>query len=388
MSFDADTRHTFGAFDDGANPRGKSGVPAAGLLKRWRPTWYVIRVTNSIHVSRMENIVDQINTAMKEEIQKQLAASNQADPIVIDAIKCVPYITCFFCNNLQRCVVDRHVMFYGDLFLIKTCARCTGAEREISTASHTEQYYRGRRLCYHGVGNGGRTTYDIASDLAALYRAEYKAAADAAKAEADRIAKAEADKIEAARVRQEQAAREAAKAAAKAAAKKARAEALKPLQQIPDIELYRSANWEDIGNQDFIEIISDKNFTADIKGVVSLVSEAVKAYTGNMVALGDLVGKLDLKFRQFKTYENQEDFHVQVKEDEEGRIFFMKFTYTFLSDEVTEHCCFMDCTKIVKKIRSRLVVMRPKDDNLEATEICRRMMNEMAISVIEGTRYS
>ena len=399
MSFDADTRHTFGAFDDGANPRGESGVPVAVPLKRWKRIGYVIRVTNSIHVSRMENIMNEMNTAMKEEIQKQLAASNQADPIIIDAIKCVPYITCFFCNNLQRCVVDRHVMFYGDLFLIKTCTRCTGADREISTASHTEQYYRGRRLCYHGVGNGGRTTYDIASDLAALYRAEYKAAddareeeakraADAAKAEANRIAKAEADRIEAARVRQEQAVREAAKAAAKAAAKKARAEALKPLQQIPDIELYRSANWEDIGNQDFIEIISDKNFTADIKGVVSLVSEAVKAYTGNMVSLGDLIGKLDLKFRQFKTYENQEDSHVQVKEDEEGRIFFMKFTYTFLSDEVTEHCCFMDCTKIVKKIRSRLVVMRPKDDNLEATEICRRMMNEMAISVIEGTRYS
>lgn len=338
----------------------------------------------------MENIVDQINTAMKEEIKKQLAASNQDDPVIIDAITCIPHVKCFFCNNLQRRIVDRHVMFYGDLFLVKTCPRCTSSDRELSTASHTEQYFRGRRLCYHGSGNGGRTTYDIASDLAALYRAEYKAQADAAKAEADRIAKAEADRIEAARVKREQAAeqaaRDAAKEVAKAAAKKARQDALKPLQTVPDDELYRSASWEDIGNQDFNETISDKTFTADIKGVVALVSAAVKGYTGNLFALTDLVGKLDLKFRQFKSEETEEDSHIQVKEDKDGRLFFMKFTYMFLSEDVEEHCCFMDFTKKVKKIRSHLVIMRPKDENLEATEICRRMMNDAAIKMIQGIR--
>ena len=343
----------------------------------------------------MENVLDEMNTAIKEEIQKQLATSNQADPHVIDSIKCISHVTCFFCNNLQRLVVDRHVMFYGDPFLIKTCPRCTGADSEISTATRTDQYYRGRRMCYHGPKNGGRNIHDFIADFSTLYRAEYKAAddakaeeakraADAAKAEADRIAKAEADRIEAVKARQEQAARDAAKEAARAAAKKARQDALKPLQSVPNEILYHSASWEDIGNEDFNKDISEKTFTADIKGVVALVSEAIKGYTGNILALTDLVGKLDLKFRQFKTYENQEDYHIQVKEDKEGRLFFMKFTYTFLSEDVTEHCCFMDCTKTVKKIRSHLVVMRPKDENLEATEICRRMMNAAAIRVIEG----
>ena len=333
--------------------------------------------------------MDQINTAMKEEIKKQLAASNQADPIVIDAIACIPRVKCFFCNNLQRRVVDRYVMWFGDLFLIKTCPRCTSSDREISTAAHTEQYFRGRRLCYHGSGNGGRTTYDIASDLAALYRAEYKAEDDA-KEEAKRAA--DAAKAEAAKVKREQEAKAirdaAVKEAASIAAKKARVEALKPYQTIPDDELYRNASWEDIGNQNFDETISDTNVTADIKGVVELVSEAIKGYTGNLFALADLVGKLDLKFRQFKSQESEEESHIQVKEDKEGRLFFMKFTYLFVSEEVTEHCCFMDRTKTVKKIRSYLVVMRPKDDNLEATEICRRMMNDAAIKMIQGIRCS
>jgi hypothetical protein len=332
--------------------------------------------------------MESFHTMFKDEVQKKVMEGDAADPAVIDAKACLPRLKCFICNDLERLVTDRHVMFYGDPFLIKACPRCTGADREISTAIHTEQYYRGRRMCYHGAKNGGRTTMDFISDLAALYRAEYKAQADAAKAEADRIAKAEADRIEAARVKREQAAeqaaRDAAKEAAKAAAKKARQDALKPLQSVPNEILYHSASWEDIGNEDFNKDISEKTFTADIKGVVALVSEAIKGYTGNILALTDLVGKLDLKFRQFKTYENQEDYHIQVKDDKEGRLFFMKFTYTFLSEDVTEHCCFMDCTKTVKKIRSHLVVMRPKDENLEATEICRRMMNAAAIRVIEG----
>ena len=354
----------------------------------------------------------------KDEIQKKVMEGDATDPIVIDAKACLPRLKCFICNDLERLVTDRHVMFFGDPFLIKACPRCTGADREISTAIHTEQYYRGRRMCYHG-GKNGRTTMDFISDLAALYRAEYKAADDAkaakaaieaAKAaiEAAKAAqKAEKDAIEAAqaaarvkaaadaareaarikREQEEKAIRDAAvKEAASIAAKKARVDALKPYQTIPDDELYRNASWEDIGNQDFNETISDTNVTADIKGVVELVSEAIKGYTGNLFALADLVGKLDLKFRQFKSQESEEESHIQVKEDKEGRLFFMKFTYLFVSEEVTEHCCFMDRTKTVKKIRSYLVVMRPKDDNLEATEICRRMMNDAAIKMIQGIR--
>ena len=153
-----------------------------------------------------------------------------------------------------------------------------------------------------------------------------------------------------------------------------------------DEELYRNASWEDIGHEDYNKEISDKNITGDIAGIVAAVSAAVKTYTGNLLALPDLLGKLDMKFRQFTSKETEEDSHIKVKEDKEGRLFFMKFTYLFLTEEKVEHCCFMDCTSTVKKIRAYLVVMRPKEENLEATEICRRMMNAEAIKMIQGIR--
>jgi flagellar biosynthesis GTPase FlhF len=338
--------------------------------------------------------MESFHAMFKDEVHKKVMEGDATDPIVIDAKACLPRLKCFICNDLERLVTDRHVMWYGDPFLIKACPRCTGSDREISTATHTEQYYRGRRMCYHGAKNGGRTVMDFISDLASLYRAEYKAADDAAaaaKAAADaKAAAAAAAAREAARIKKEQeekAIRDAAaKEAAAIAAKKARAEALKPYQSIPDDELYRNASWEDIGNREFNETISERTFAADITKLVAAISEAIQSYTGNLLALPNLLSKLDFKFRQFSTHKDNEDSHIQVKEDKEGRLFFMKFTYTFFLDDVVEHCCFMDFTKTVKKIRSHLVIMRPKEDNLEASEICRRMMNDEAIKMIQGIR--
>ena len=102
------------------------------------------------------------------------------------------------------------------------------------------------------------------------------------------------------------------------------------------------------------------------------------------MALHDLVHTLDLKFRMFKSHENKQDAHIQVKQDKDGNPFFMKFIHTFLEDDHVEHCCFMDFSRKIKKIDSQLIVMRPKDDNLEAIEICRRLMNKEAENIIKG----
>ena len=52
MSFVAVIRRTFGAFDDGASPKGL-GVRDADPLKRSRATGFVIRVTNSMANTRI-----------------------------------------------------------------------------------------------------------------------------------------------------------------------------------------------------------------------------------------------------------------------------------------------------------------------------------------------
>jgi len=346
-----------------------------------------------------------------EELQKVIQEFKQTNPVDADhAQKCLSYIKCFQCLDTERFISDRAVLtaFGYDPYMIKSCP-CTGSFRDIQTTTSVHHTHRNRPVQYNG--NHGTRTFNTQSDLivaiAKIYRTEYlpieeeaerkrKAAADEAERkrkadaeEAERKRKAAAD--EAARIKEEERQRIIRENEEKQRQKekedeirRKRDEELKPYQSKSDDELHEHASWDDIKRFVFNREIRDTEFSADIEGLVKEISAAIEVYSGNLLALSDLARNLDMKFRNFKSHENKQDTHIQVKEDKDKKLFFMRFVYTLLEDERVEHCCFMDRTRKVKKIDSHLIVMRPKNDNPEATEICRRLMSREAIQIIKG----
>jgi hypothetical protein len=362
--------------------------------------------------------MDTVRKMIVEELEKLIKEYKQSNPIdAEDAKKCIPYIKCFQCLDTERFISDRAVLtaFGYDPYMIKSCP-CTGSFSDIQTTTSVHHTYRNRPVQYNG--NHGTRTFqtkiDILVALAQIYRKDYLPI----EVEAERKRKAAAD--EAARIREEERQRiireneekerqrekerlrklqeeedrkrneeENARALREKKARedeirRKREEELKPYQSKSDDELHQHASWDDIKRFVFNHDISDTEFSADIEGLVKEISAAIEIYSGNLLALSDLARNLDMKFRNFKSHENKQDTHIQVKEDKDKKLFFMRFVYTLLEDEKVEHCCFMDRSRKVKKIDSHLIVMRPKNDNLEATEICRRLMSREAIQIIKG----
>jgi len=308
------------------------------------------------------------------------------------ARKCLPYIQCFTCLDTERIIGDRAVLtaFGYDPYMIRSCV-CTGRMKDLHTTTHLNHTHNNRPVLYTGsygtppISSKG----DLIRVLAEIYERDYEPRekeaeqlkAAAAKAEADRKQR---EKEEADRKQREKEEADRKKKQEEDDARRKRAEELKPYENKTEDELFRHASWKDVKNRGDRRDIRDTHITVDIEALIKEVSSMIEVYSGNLFALTDLVRNIDMKFRDFKSYENKEDVHIQVKEDKHGHPFFMKFTYRFIEDIVENHCCFMDFSKKVKKIDSHLIVMRPKDDNLEAVEICRRLMNKEAEIIIKG----
>ena len=339
----------------------------------------------------------------------------------VKARKCLPYIQCFSCLDTERIIGDRAVLtaFGYDPYMIRSCA-CTGRVKDISTTTHLNHTHNGRPIIYNGsYGTSSVSTKrDLVRVLARIYEQDYQAreeeiernlqqaeedkrlrmkAEEAARlrAEEHRLAVEAANKKraeeEAARIKEEKRLKKeeeerlaAEQKRQEEEARRKRTEELKPYETKTEDELFTHASWKDVKNREDNQVVRETHIKVDIEALIKEVSNAIQAYSGNLLALTDLVRDLDMKFRDFKSHENKENTHIQVKEDKNGHPFFMKFTYRFVEDTVEEHCCFMDFSKKVKKIDSHLIVMRPKDDNLEAIEICRRLMNKEAELIIKG----
>ena len=374
---------------------------------------------------------DTFQHMIMESVREGIATVRTTEVAVAnDAYACLPYLRCMLCHDLERLVTDRHVVWYGDPYLIKSCPRCTSRDVQLEITTHTDHHLRGRRLCYHG-GKDGHTITDVVRELARIYRSEYfpvEQAAEKARQEEEeaknvaakkkkeeehkewlrvtelhhleRVQKAEADRLEAERVARADVAwveaerakaevervkaeKKVAEAATKAEARRRKAEALQPYSALPDDELARGSSWIDLKDEDLSREIEDTNASVKIKELVEAVSKGMAVYTGNLLALPDLLGKLDMKFKNFASYEDKEDHHITITEREDGALVFMKFVYRFTKEKEESHCCFMDCSKDKKKIHSYLKVMRPKDGNLEAEELCRRMMSREAIKMMQ-----
>ena len=339
----------------------------------------------------------------------------------VKARKCLPYLQCFSCLDTERIIGDRAVLtaFGYDPYMIRSCS-CTGRIKDIETTTHLHHTHRNRPVIYVGTyGTSAVSTKgDLVRVLARIYEQDYQAheeevarshrqaeedkrlrikAEEAAciRAEEHRIAFEAAQKKraeeEAARIKEEKRLKKEEEERLAVEQKRQEEEArrkrtaeLKPYETKSEDDLFQHASWKDVERGAYHNTIRETHITADIEALVNQVVHAIEIYSGNLLALTDLVRSLDMKFRDFKSYENKEDTHTQVKEDKHGHPFFIKFTYRFLEDNEEKHCCFIDFSKKIKKIHSHLIVMRPKDDNLEAIEICRRLMNKEAANIMKG----
>ena len=277
-----------------------------------------------------------------EGLQPVLDDVYQTNPIDAEhARRCLPYITCFCCLDTKRYIGD-HIY---NSYQIRSCS-CSGLIQDHKSTNNLNQSHQNRPL--HYIGNNGtsaiKTAYDVVRILADIYRRDYQPIEDEAERKRDEECKKKEERLIA--------------------------------ETKSEKELYDRIHWEEITRKDFNQEIRDTNISTDLQKLVNDIASTIKLYTGNFIILSELVNKLDLKFRDFKSYKNIQETHILIKYDINGNVFFMKFVYTFLEYERIEHCCFIENCRTIKKINFQLIMMRPKDENIEVIELYRRLMNK------------
>lgn len=257
-----------------------------------------------------------------------------------DARRCLPYIMCFCCLDTKRYIGD-HIY---NSYQIRSCS-CNGLIQDYESTNNLNQSYQNRPL--HYIGNNGtsaiKTAYDVVRILADIYRRDYQPIED----EAERKRNEECKKEE--------------RLIAETKSEK---------------ELYDHIQWEEITRKDFNQEIRDTNISIDLQKLANDIASTIKLYTGNFIILSELVNKLDLKLCDFKSYKNIQESHIMIKYDINGNAFFIKFVYILLEYELIEQCCFIKSYRSIKKINSQLILMRPKDENIEVIELGRRLMTK------------
>jgi hypothetical protein len=158
-------------------------------------------------------------------------------------------------------------------------------------------------------------------------------------------------------------------------------EGMKTYRELCDEEVMRQASWEHLKEDFFHRKISEEDATLDIKNLVKEVSAAIQLYSGNLIALVDLISSFDSKFHSISDRTTIEESSMKVEVDKDNKPFLIKFENSMRDFGDGFHCCFIDFKKSTKEAQVKLRMMRPVRDDYAALELCRRKMNK------EATRF-